>query len=207
MPFTLPPLPYDQSALEPYMSPQALDFHHGKHHQAYIDKTNELVEEKRLAGRSLVEVVRHARDSSDETLFNNAAQAWNHNFFWKCLLPSASRPSSRLAGLIDQAFGSLDALIGRIEEEAVGHFASGWAWLVLKDGRLEVTSFHDADTPIVREGCLPLLTLDLWEHAYYIDYRNERPKFAEAVLKNIVNWDFASENLDGLGARRGDQEG
>jgi Fe-Mn family superoxide dismutase len=109
--------------------------------------------------------------------------------------------------LIDEGFGSFDKLLAKLEEEAVAHFASGWAWLVLNNGKLEVASYHDADTPIAHDGPAPLLTLDLWEHAYYIDYRNERPKFAEAVLKNLLNWDFASQNLDGAGAGRADQEG
>jgi Fe-Mn family superoxide dismutase len=204
MPFTLPPLPYDRTALEPHMSGETLDYHHGKHHKAYIGKVNELVEQKRLGGRSLVELVRHARETGDKPLFNNAAQAWNHSFFWQCLAPARTRPSGRLAGLIDGEFGSLDVLLGKLKEEAVGHFASGWAWLVLEGDRLAITSYHDADTPIAHDAT-PLLTLDLWEHAYYVDYRNERPKFAEAVLGNIINWDFASENLDGAGSKRVDQ--
>jgi Fe-Mn family superoxide dismutase len=204
VPFTLPSLPYDRAALEPHMSGETLDFHHGKHHQAYIDKTNELAEEQGLTDRTLVEIVRHARETKDQALFNNAAQAWNHSFFWKCLTPTKTRPSARLAGKIDASFGSFDALVDKLKEEAVGHFASGWAWLVLKGDRLEVTSFHDAETPIAREDAAPLLTIDLWEHAYYVDYRNERPKFLDAVLGNILNWDFAAENLDGMGTKRGD---
>lgn len=207
MAFALPPLPFDPAALEPHMSQETLSFHHGKHHKAYIDKTNKLVEEKQLSGRSLVELVRHAAEAKDKPLFNNAAQAWNHSFFWQCLTPGGTRPSEKLAALIEQGFGSLDTLIGKLEEEAVAHFASGWAWLVLNNGKLEVTSYHDADTPIAHQGGTPLLTLDVWEHAYYIDYRNERPKFAAAVLRNILNWDFASRNLDGAGAKRADQEG
>jgi Fe-Mn family superoxide dismutase len=202
--FTLPSLPYDCTALEPHMSGETLDLHHGKHHQAYIDKTNELAAEHGLTDRSLVEIVRHARETRDQALFNNAAQAWNHSFFWKCLTPVKTRPSARLAGMVDASFGSFDALVDKLKEEAVAHFASGWAWLVLKGDRLEVTSFHDADTPIAREDVTPLLTIDLWEHAYYVDYRNERPKFLDAVLENILNWDFAAENLDGMGAKRGD---
>jgi Fe-Mn family superoxide dismutase len=207
MAFTLPPLPYDRAALEPHMSAETLGFHHGKHHHAYIEKTNELVEKQRLGGRSLVEIVRHAYETGDHPLFDNAAQAWNHSFFWQCLTSSKTQPSARLSALVDASFGSLDALLGKFEEEAVAHFASGWAWLVLRDGRLEITSFHDADTPIVHSGHAPLLTIDLWEHAYYVDYRNERPKFAKAVVGNLINWEFASENLDGQGERRADQGG
>jgi len=207
MAFALPPLPYDRAAVEPHMSAQTLDLHHGKHHQAYIDKTNALAEEAGLGGRTLVETVRHARESGDQALFNNAAQAWNHSFFWQCLAPRPTRPSTRLAELIYRDFGSIAALVEKLKDEAEAHFASGWAWLLLENGGLEVTSFHDADTPIAREGCEPLLTLDLWEHAYYLDYQNERPKFADAVLGNILNWEFASENLDGSGAQRADQQG
>lgn len=207
MAFALPPLPYDRAALEPHMSAETLDFHHGKHHLAYIDKTNALIEEKGLPDRTLVETVRYARETGNQLLFNNAAQAWNHSFFWQSLAPSGTQPSSRLAQLIERDFGSTDALLEMFKDEAVSHFASGWAWLILENGALKITSLHDAETPLVREGCEPLLTLDLWEHAYYVDYRNERPQFVEAVLGNILNWEFASRNLDGLGAGRADQEG
>ena len=150
--------------------------------------------------RSLVEVIRAAKEKGDKGLFNNAAQHWNHSFFWQCLAPpEGQRPTGQLAELIDEGFGGADALLAKLKEEAVGHFASGWAWLVLDGGKLKITSLHDADTPVVHEGMKPLLTLDVWEHAYYIDYRNERPKFAESVLGNIVNWEFVAQNLDGEG--------
>jgi superoxide dismutase, Fe-Mn family len=207
MAFTLPPLPYDSAALAPFISAETLDFHHGKHHKAYIDKCNELLDEAGLGGRTLVEAVAHASETGNQALFNNAAQAWNHSFFWKCLSPSPTEPSPKLAELIDRDFGSREALLAKFKEEAVVHFASGWAWLVLEGGALKVTSFHDADTPIAHPGVEPLLTLDLWEHAYYVDYRNERSKFVDAVLENILNWEFASQNLDGKGAERADQVG
>lgn len=206
MAFELPPLPFDASALAPYMSAETLDFHHGKHHKAYVDKVNGWEAEKGLAGKSLVEVVWHARTQRDEALFDNAAQMWNHSFFWQCLAPAGQKPSGRLAALIDEAFGSTEALLEALAEEAVGHFGSGWAWLVLEGDRLAITSYHDADTPVVREGAKPLLALDVWEHAYYIDYRNERPHYAEAVLSNIVNWGFVTQNLDGGGVERADQQ-
>jgi len=207
MAFVLPPLPFDKSALEPHMSAETFDFHHGKHHQAYVDKVNGWIDEKGLAGLSLIDVTKKAKDSGDKGLFNNAAQVWNHSFFWQCLAPAGSaKPSAKLQGMIDAGFGSTDALIEKLAAEAVGHFASGWAWLLLQGDKLVVTSFHDADTPIVHDAGLPLLTLDVWEHAYYIDYRNARPKFADTVLKNIVNWDFVSQNLDGQGASRADQQ-
>jgi Fe-Mn family superoxide dismutase len=206
MAFELPPLPFDRRAIEPHISAATFDFHHGKHHKAYVDKVNGWIEEKGLAGRSLVEVVRLAREKGDKGLFNNAAQVWNHTFFWNCLAPTGTRPSAKLQGLIDSGFGSTANLLKALQDEAVSHFASGWAWLVLEGDKLKVTSYHDADTPILHEGVKPLFTLDVWEHAYYIDYRNARPKFAEAVLENAVNWDFVSENLDGRGEARADQE-
>jgi Fe-Mn family superoxide dismutase len=207
MPFQLPDLPFDRQALAPHMSAETLDFHHGKHHQAYIAKTNELIAgQPELSGASLVQVVRRAREASNVKLFNNGAQAWNHSFFWQCLAPArGQQPSGKLAHLIDDAFGNAETMLQKLQEEAVNHFASGWAWLVLDRGALRITSLHDADTPLVHEGMVPLFTLDVWEHAYYIDYRNERPKFATAVLKNIVNWDFVGENLDGRGFDRADQ--
>jgi superoxide dismutase, Fe-Mn family len=203
MPFALPELPFDRRALEPHMSAETLDFHHGKHHRAYIDKTNKLVAEKKLGDSSLVEVIRTAAAQGDKALFNNSAQAWNHGFFWQCLAPAGgSKPGGRLAEMIDDSFGSADSMLEKLKAEAVGHFASGWAWLVLDRDALKIVSLHDADTPVAHEGMKPLLTLDLWEHAYYLDYRNDRPAFAEAVLNNIVNWDFVASNLDGEGARR-----
>ena len=207
MAFVLPPLPFDKGALAPHMSAETFDYHHGKHHQAYVDKVNGWIDEKGLAGLSLIDVTRKAKDGGDKGLFNNAAQVWNHSFFWQSLAPAGStKPSDKLQGLIDAGFGSTDALIEKLAAEAVGHFASGWAWLVLQGDKLVVTSYHDADTPIVHDAGVPLLTLDVWEHAYYIDYRNARPKFADTILKNVVNWDFVSQNLDGKGASRADQQ-
>ena len=203
MPFVLPTLPYAHDALAPHMSAETLDFHHGKHHKAYVDKANELVEEKALSGASLVDLIRD-HGSSEPKLFNQVAQIWNHSFFWQCLSSVKQAPTGKLAELIQRDFGSTEALTKQLAAEAVAHFASGWAWLVLDDGKLRVTSYHDADTPVAH-GVAPLLTLDVWEHAYYIDYRNARPKFAEAVLGNLIDWEFAAENLDGAGASRADQ--
>jgi len=206
MAFALPELPFAKDALQPHMSAETLEFHHGKHHKAYVDKVNGWIDEKGLSGRSLVEVIRLAKEKGDKGLFNNAAQVWNHSFFWNCLAAPGQKPSGQLASKIDEAFGSTEALLKKLGEEAVGHFASGWAWLVLEGGQLKITSYHDADTPVVHDGVKPLLTLDVWEHAYYIDYRNARPKFAETVLGNIVNWDFVARNLDGDGVSRADQQ-
>jgi Fe-Mn family superoxide dismutase len=208
MAFRLPDLPFAKDSLGQYMSAETLDYHHGKHHKAYVDKTNGMLAEKRLEGRPLSDVIRAARERGDQGLFNNSAQIWNHSFFWQCLCPpDQRRPTGQLAELIDEGFGSAGALLAMLKEEAVGHFSNGWAWLVLDGGKLRVTSLHDADTPVVHEGMKPLLTLDVWEHAYYIDYRNERPRFAESVLGNIVNWEFVAQNLDGEGVKRADQEG
>jgi len=209
MPFQLPELPYAKDALAPVMSPETLEYHHGKHHKAYVTKTNELIaNDRQLSEASLIDVVRQAKLSGNNKLFNNSAQLWNHSFFWQCLAPSqGQKPSGRLAQLIRDGFGGEDALLQKLQEEAVNHFSNGWAWLVLDRDELKITSLHDADTPIVHEGMLPLFTLDVWEHAYYIDYRNERPRFAQSVLSTIVNWDFVAQNLDGGGFDRANQEG
>ena len=206
MPFQLPDLPYRRDALQPVMSAETLDYHHGKHHKAYFDKLNTLLAERQSGEMRLVEVVRAASERGDQLVFNNAAQAWNHSFFWQCLAPAGQQPGGRLKSLIEEEFGCTDALVNKMQEEAVNHFSNGWAWLVLNRDKLEVTSLHDADTPLVYDGMVPLLTLDLWEHAYYIDYRNERPRYAEAVLSRIINWEFVGRNLDGEGAGRADQE-
>ena len=206
MPFTLPDLPFAKDALAPHMSAETLDFHHGKHHQAYVDKTNDLAAKAGLNGKSLVELIKAAKEKGDTKLFNNAAQHWNHSFFWHCLAPATGQqPSGELASMIERDFGSAEAMLEKLGSESAEHFSNGWGWLVLDNGKLKVTSLHDADTPLVH-GLTPLFTLDVWEHAYYIDYRNERPRFATAVLQNIVNWEFVAQNLDGKGASRADQQ-
>lgn len=208
MAFTLPELPYAKDALDPIMSAETLTFHHDKHHKAYVDKTNSLVGEKGLAGQSLSAVIRAAKANKDQGLLNQSGQVWNHSFFWQCLAPQGStKPEGRLLSLIEEGFGDTQTMLSKLKDEAVGHFASGWAWLILNNGKLEITSLHDGDTPVAYEGMQPLFTLDVWEHAYYIDYRNARPDFAEKVLANLVNWDFVAQNLDGNGVARADQEG
>ena len=207
MAFELPPLPYQRDALQPHMSSETLDYHYGKHHKAYVDKTNGMLSEKGLEGASLIEVIRAGKDKGDKGLFNNSAQIWNHSFFWQCLAPQGSTsPSGKLKEMIDSDFGGQDALLGALQTESANHFASGWGWLILNNGKLEVTSLHDADTPVVH-GMTPLLTLDVWEHAYYIDYKNARPDYLKSVLANIINWDFVAQNLDGNGAERANQKG
>ncbi len=202
MTFKLPPLPYDAAALEPHVSAETFEYHHGKHHQAYVDKTNELAAEAGDDALSLVELIVASKQGP---LFDNAAQLWNHSFFWQCLSPEKQKPSKALQTKIDDAFGSTDAMLEAFAKEATAHFGSGWAWLVLKDDKLAITSLHDADTPVAHVGLMPLFTLDVWEHAYYIDYRNERPKFIDAILTNCINWEFVAQNLDGKGASRADQ--
>ena len=207
MAFTLPDLPFERDALGPHMSAETLEFHHGKHHKAYVDKANGLIGDSDLEGASLVEVIRAASQRGDKPLFNNTAQIWNHSFFWQCLAPAGStRPSGKLREMIGSDFGGEQQLLEQLAKESVNHFASGWGWLVLNNGKLEITSLHDADTPVAH-GMTPLLTIDVWEHAYYIDYRNDRAKFVTTVLDNSINWDFVAQNLDGKGAARADQEG
>ena len=205
MAFELPALPYDKGALAPHMSAETLEFHHGKHHKAYVDKTNGFVTEKGLEGLKLSEVIRKAKETGDKGLFNNSAQVWNHSFFWQCLSPEKQAPTGKLADLINDGFGSAEALVKALVTESTNHFASGWGWLVLDGGKLKVTSLHDADTPVVYDGMLPLLTIDVWEHAYYVDYRNARPAYLDAVSANLINWEFVAQNLDGAGVSRADQ--
>ena len=207
MAFQLPELPYSKDALAPHMSAETLEFHHGKHHAAYVKKTNELAADESLSGASLTDVVRAAKREGNSKLFNNSAQLWNHSFFWQCLAPAqGQRPDGKLKQMIDDSFGGVDPMLEKLAKEAAAHFSNGWACLLLDRDTLKIASLHDADTPLVHEGMVPLFTLDVWEHAYYIDYRNERPRFAQTVLSNIVNWDFVAQNLDGAGAGRADQE-
>ena len=205
MAFELPPLPYEKDALAPTISAETLEFHWGKHHKAYVDKTNGFVAEKGLEGKKLSEVIRHAKDTGDKGLFNNSAQIWNHSFYWQGLTPNAHEPSGELAEKIAATFGSKEELVKKLVAESTNHFSNGWGWLVLDGGELKVTSLHDADTPVVYDY-QPLLTIDVWEHAYYIDYRNARPAYLEALTK-IINWDFVAQNLDGQGVSRADQNG
>jgi superoxide dismutase, Fe-Mn family len=203
MAFVLPNLPYPKDAFGDILSVETFDFHHGKHHNAYVVKANELVAaDPALQGKSLVDLIK----SSKGALFNQVGQIWNHSFYWLCLSPEKKQPYGQLLNLINEGFGSVDALLDKLKAEAVGHFASGWAALILNDGKLEVTSYHDADTPVAH-GHAPLLILDVWEHAYYIDYRNLRPNYAERLLKEAIDWDFVALNLDGEGASRADQPG
>jgi len=193
MPFTLPELPYAMDALAPHMSKETLEFHYGKHHATYVTKLNGLVEGTPYAGMSLEEVVSQSREKKDGKIFNNAAQIWNHTFFWNGLKPGGSSPSASLEGKINDAFGSMDEFKSKFTETAVNTFGSGWAWLVNEGGTLKITSTSNAETPL-GSNAKPLLTCDVWEHAYYIDYRNARPKFLEAFW-NLVNWEWVEKQL------------
>ena len=194
MAFELMELPYAPDALTPAISAATLRYHHGKHHKAYVDKTNELVAGTPMAELSLAEVVRAADKAKDQKLFNNAAQAWNHTFFWNCLRPGGSKPAGDLAKRLESDLGGLDAFRKDFAKAAVECFGSGWAWLVDRGGKLEIVTTSNAGTPLTT-GATPLLTLDVWEHAYYLDYQNKRPDFAKAVTEKLLNWEFAAEQL------------
>jgi len=198
MPIELPPLPYAEDALEPVTSARTLSFHYGKHHRAYVDNVNRLIAGTPLEGRPLEEIVREtAGDSARAGIFNNAAQVWNHTFFWSSMRPGGGgAPPPALAARLTTDFGSLDAFYQKLKTAAIGRFGSGWAWLVEEDGRLKVTSTPNAETPIA-SGARPILTVDVWEHAYYLDYQNRRPDYVQAFLDHLVNWDFAMSNLGG----------
>jgi len=193
MAFELMPLPYDSEALAPAISAETLSFHHGKHHKAYIDKTNAAIAGTDLEGKPLTQVVAAAR-GSNQGLFNNAGQSWNHGFYWLSLAPSTNGPSGELSSMIEQAFGSVDELKTKLAAAGAGHFASGWVWLAEKGGTLSLEETHDGDT-LADQGFNPLLTIDLWEHAYYLDHQNLRPNYLQQVLDQHLNWDFAADNL------------
>jgi superoxide dismutase, Fe-Mn family len=206
MAFELPPLPYAPDAFGDIISAETFEFHHGKHHRTYVANTNKQAQEAGLGDRRLSDVIRAARESGKQGLFNNAGQLWNHSFYWQCLSPDPQQPTGMLKQKIDEEFGSLDTLLDQLKAESVGHFASGWGWLVLDRDRLKVMSLHDGDTPVAYEGMQPLLTIDVWEHAYYIDYRNARADYVDALLRGAINWAFVAQNLDGRGVERADQE-
>jgi Fe-Mn family superoxide dismutase len=207
MAFYLPALPFPQDSLGNFISAETIEYHHGKHHKAYVEKTNDLLSERQEEG-TLIEIVRAARRRGDYPLFNNSAQVWNHSFYWNCLAPATGQmPTGRLLQLILAGYGSVSNLLSKLADEAVAHFSNGWVWLVRDRGKLKIISLHDADTPIVYPGMKPMLALDVWEHAYYIDYRNGRADYARSVLENVINWEFVAENLDGDGERRADQPG
>ena len=191
MAFTLPNLPYAKDALAPHISAETLEFHHGKHHQAYVTNLNKLLEGKPEANKSLEDVIM----SAEGGVFNNAAQVWNHTFYWSSMKPNGGgQPTGDLLAAINRDFGSFDKFKAAFADAGATQFGSGWAWLVVQNGKLAVTKTPNADLPM-KHGQKALLTMDVWEHAYYIDYRNARPKYIETFLKSLVNWDFALQNL------------
>lgn len=194
MAISLTPLPYAKDALEPAISAQTLELHHGKHHKGYVDKTNAAIEGTDLSDKGLNDVVKAAAAKKDTKLFNQAAQAWNHGFYWHSLSPDGGKPETALAAAIDSAFGSFDAMAEKLAAEAEGHFGSGWAWLVADGDTLRIATTHDAGCPLTEDGGRPLLVIDVWEHAYYLDRKNDRKAYLKAAL-GLLNWQFADANF------------
>ena len=196
MAFELPPLPYAKDALAPHISANTLDFHHGKHHNAYVTNLNNLTKDTPLASESLEGVIRAvAGDASKAGVFNNAAQVWNHTFYWNCMKPGGGgQPSAAVASALASAFGSFEKFKEEFKNACVTQFGSGWGWLVVADGALKISKTANADLPLAH-GQAALLTCDVWEHAYYLDYQNRRPDYVQVFLDNLVNWDFVAQNL------------
>jgi superoxide dismutase, Fe-Mn family len=197
MAFTLPELPYAPTALEPTLSAKTFEFHHGKHHKAYVDNLNKLIPGTEFENASLEDIMKKtAKDSAKAGFFNNAAQIWNHTFYWHCMKPNGGgAPTGKLAEQINQDFGSFDKFKDEFKTAGTSQFGSGWAWLVLDGGKLKVTKTLNAENPMT-DGKTPLLTMDVWEHAYYIDFQNRRPDYAQTFIDKLINWDFVSKNLD-----------
>ena len=196
-PFKLAALPWKETALEPSISARTISFHYHKHHQTYVETLNELVEKTKFADMKLEKIIQATAGSEDEKekkIFNNAAQVWNHDFYWRSLSPAKTEPGAKLASAIARDFGSASELIAQLAEAGKNQFGSGWAWLVSKEGKLSVTKTADAMTPMAK-GINCLLTVDVWEHAYYLDYQNGRATYLETVLAKLLNWDYAAENL------------
>ena len=194
---TLAPLPYADDALAPTISAKTISFHYGKHHAGYVKTLNGLVAGTKYEELSLEEIVRVSRDSGDTAIFNNAAQTWNHDFYWRSLAPAGKGggPSAELLAAVNASFGSLDACKAALADAAVKRFGSGWAWLVAKDGKLVVESTSNADTPCGKADVKPLLVIDVWEHAYYLDWQNVRAAYVKAVVDGHLHWSFASSNF------------
>ena len=194
MPLKLIPLPYPEDALAPAISADTLQTHHGKHHKVYIDKTNEAAGAMGMADASLEQIIAATRKKADQSAYNNAAQAWNHGFYWHSLTPAGGKPQGALAKAIDRDFGSFDKLGEELTSRGEKHFASGWVWLAEEGGTLSVEETHDGET-LALGPKKPLLTIDLWEHAYYLDHKNERPKYLKAVIGGLLDWEFAARNF------------
>lgn len=196
MAISLPSLPYDKDALSPFISANTLDFHHGKHHKAYIDNLNKLIEGTDLDKLSLPEIIKiSSKDAAKIGIFNNAAQAWNHAFYWHCLKAGGGgKPGGEIGKMIDAAWGSYEKFAEELKNAGATQFGSGWAWLILEGKDLKIVKTANADTPLAHDQ-KPLLTIDVWEHAYYLDYQNRRPDYLAAVIQNLINWDFVTANL------------
>jgi len=192
----LPPLPYSQEALEPYISARTISFHYGKHHQTYVDNLNKLIAGTPWAGQPLEKVIRETADAADKAgIFNNAAQVWNHTFFWQSMKPGGGgKPAGHLMGLMEKSFGSFEEFKKSFTDTALAQFGSGWVWLVQDGNRLKIVKTPNADTPMAH-GQTALLTCDVWEHAYYLDYQNRRKDFVQAFLDHLANWEFAASQL------------
>ena len=201
MTIELPDLPYRTDALEPFLSRETLETHHGKHHQGYVNKLNKGIEGTAYAGQPLNEIVLQSHANGDRSIFNNAAQVLNHNVLWESMSPEGGgRPTGPLGDAIDAAFGDFTAFSKAFKDAALGHFGSGWVWLVREDAStLKIVDTHDAETPIV-QGLQPLLTVDVWEHAYYLDYKNDRGRYLDAFLGDCANWAYAARRLEELSA-------
>jgi superoxide dismutase, Fe-Mn family len=197
-PIVLPPLPYEQDALAPVISGNTLSFHYGKHHKTYVETLNKLIVGTEFADMPLEKIIKATSGQADHAaIFNNAAQTWNHTFYWKSLKPNGGgEPPAALKQLIESSFGSVDDCKKELSKAAVGQFGSGWAWLVQDGAKLKIVKTPNAQTPLT-ESTPPLLTIDVWEHAYYLDYQNRRPDFVQAFLDHLVNWDFVAQNLKG----------
>ena len=196
MSIELPDLPYAVDALEPHVSAETLGFHHGKHHKAYVDKLNAAIAGTGYEGQSLESIIAASSDAGDAGVFNNAAQTWNHTFLWNSMSPQGGgEPQGALAEAINDSFGDLDSFKAQFKASAMGQFGSGWTWLVHKAGKLEIVSTGNAETPLT-DGSVPLLTLDVWEHAYYLDYQNQRDRYIDTFLGKLINWSFAARNYE-----------
>ena len=201
--FKLPELPYAYDALEPVVSAETMEFHHDKHHAKYVATTNELLSKAREAPPDLESIVRRAGQSNDQIkLYDNAAQAWNHTFFWQCMSPEASAPRGELAGAIERTFGDPAKLNELFVKEGNGHFGSGWVWLAAQGLDLKIFATHDADDTLTRQSMTPLLVCDLWEHAYYLDHQNDREGFLPGWIDSLANWDFAAGQFEAAQGRR-----
>ncbi len=202
MAFTLPELPYARTALAQHISEETLNFHYGKHHQAYVTNLNGLVKDTPLEKASLEEVIKDsAGDKAKAGIFNNSAQVWNHTFYWHSMSPDGGgKPKGKIAELIERDLGGYDNFVKEFKAAGATQFGSGWAWLSLKGGKLVISKTPNAETPLTEASTTPLLTMDVWEHAYYLDYQNRRPDYIDTFLSSLVNWDFANQNLADAGA-------